>query len=132
MILEQSAPTAAHWSTDQYQSALSDFGRVALVLEENFQIVGFLIARAIIKEWEIENIVVFSPARRRGLGAQLIDEFLALARARHAEAIFLEVRDSNLPARRLYEKRGFVECGRRKNYYGTPAEDAIVYRLMLN
>lgn len=130
--IEQSAPTAAHWSTDQYQSALSESGRVALVVEENAQILGFLIARAIIKEWEIENIVVCSPAWRRGLGIQLIDEFLALARAHHAEAIFLEVRASNLPARRLYEKRAFVECGRRRSYYRTPVEDAIVYRLILN
>jgi ribosomal-protein-alanine N-acetyltransferase len=44
-----------------------------------------------------------------------------------ASKIFLEVRESNLPARRLYEKHGFHETGRRRGYYQNPAEDAILY-----
>jgi len=131
LALEQSAPSAAHWSPEQYRAALFVPERLALVLEQNSKILGFLVARAIDKEWELENIVVGTPSQRRGLGAELLNEFLKLALARDAESIFLEVRESNLPARHLYRKRGFLECGRRKNYYATPQEDAIVYRLML-
>jgi [ribosomal protein S18]-alanine N-acetyltransferase len=46
-----------------------------------------------------------------------------------APAILLEVRESNLPARRLYEKHGFREVGRRRAYYRDPAEAAILYAL---
>jgi ribosomal-protein-alanine N-acetyltransferase len=52
-----------------------------------------------------------------------------LARERGADTVFLEVRESNLAARRLYEKATFVEKGRRQLYYQEPEEDAIVYQL---
>ena len=129
--IEHSAPTAAHWSAEQYRTTLFVSERFALVLEENSQILGFLIARAIDDEWELENIVVEATSQRRGQGVQLLDELIKLARAQSARAIFLEVRESNLLARRLYEKRGFAECGRRQNYYAAPQEDALVYRLRL-
>ena len=56
-------------------------------------------------------------------------EFLALARERGGREIFLEVRASNVAARRLYEKWAFVEAGVRKSYYQGPTEDALVLRL---
>jgi ribosomal-protein-alanine N-acetyltransferase len=59
----------------------------------------------------------------------LLGEFLRLARERGADTVFLEVRESNLAARRLYEKATFVEKGRRQLYYQEPEEDAIVYQL---
>lgn len=130
--IEQSAPTAAHWSLEQYRTALFAPERLALVLEENSQILGFLVARVIEDEWELENIVVEASTLCGGVGSLLMDELIHLARSRSAKAIFLEVRESNLPARRLYEKHGFVECGRRANYYTDPQEDAIVYRLILS
>jgi ribosomal-protein-alanine N-acetyltransferase len=61
----------------------------------------------------------------------LLQEFLALARSRGTEKVFLEVRESNLAARRLYEKSAFSESGRRRFYYREPQEDAIVYQLVL-
>jgi ribosomal-protein-alanine N-acetyltransferase len=61
----------------------------------------------------------------------LLDAALAEARARGADEIFLEVRNSNAPARALYGSRGFKEVGRRPNYYRRPVEDAIVLRRTL-
>jgi ribosomal-protein-alanine N-acetyltransferase len=90
---------------------------------------GFIVGRAIGEEWEIENIAVAEPIRSRGLGTRLLGEFLDLARGRGARAVFLEVRESNLAARRLYEKWVFIESGRRRRYYRDPEEDAISYRL---
>ena len=81
------------------------------------------------REWEIENIAVAGPARRRGLGTRLLGELLDLARGRGADAVFLEVRESNHAARALYEKWAFLESGRRRGYYKDPEEDAILYRL---
>lgn len=45
----------------------------------------------------------------------------------NGEAVFLEVRESNMAARRLYEKLGFAETGRRRGYYANPPEDAVLY-----
>jgi [ribosomal protein S18]-alanine N-acetyltransferase len=53
---------------------------------------------------------------------------LSAAKERNGEAVLLEVRESNLAARRLYEKTGFVQAGVRKSYYVNPLEDAILYR----
>lgn len=131
MTLEKHAAAAAHWSLEQYRAVFSPspISRIALVIDEGGAIQGFLMARGVGPEWELENIVVASPARRRGLGARLIGEFLKVARSRGATAVFLEVRESNAAARRLYEKRAFSESGRRANYYLNPAEAAITYRL---
>jgi [ribosomal protein S18]-alanine N-acetyltransferase len=130
MALEKHAATAAHWSAAQYEDLFrcSGPGRVALVMEEA-GLQGFVIARVVDKEWEIENIAIASPARRRGLGTRLLGELLDLARTQNAAAVFLEVRESNQAARALYEKWAFVESGRRRGYYRDPEEDAILYRL---
>ena len=133
MVLEKDAATAAHWATQQYEAVFSGEvpSRLALILEDEAGIKGFIIGRALQSEWEIENIAVAEPVRRRGFGSRLVGEFLDLARDRGAGTVFLEVRESNLAARGLYQKRGFVERGRRRAYYHAPEEDAIVYQLDL-
>ena len=134
MALEQQSITAAHWSAAQYQTAItgSSSPRVVLVAEAESTVQGFLIARAADREWEIENIVVAAHARRRGLGTQLLHEFLDLARRQDAESVYLEVRSSNHAAHALYRKCAFVEIGRRPEYYRQPAEDAVLYRFSLS
>jgi ribosomal-protein-alanine N-acetyltransferase len=130
MTLEKHAVTAAHWSTEQYHAIFSsNQTRIALVLEDANTIQGFLIARVVGSEWEIENIAIAGPARRRGLGTRLLGEFLDTARSRSATAVLLEVRESNTAARRLYGKWAFIASGRRANYYRDPAEAAVTYRL---
>lgn len=134
MALESHAITAAHWSAQQYEGIFlaGEPQRTAVVIEEDAGVQGFLVARAVESEWEIENVVVASSARRRGVGSQLLAEFLNTARSRGAEAVFLEVRESNAAARRLYEKSGFTQNGRRKRYYREPEEAAVAYRLQLS
>ena len=128
MALERRAATAAHWSEADYVRLFLPGGdRLALVLEEA-EVEAFIVARGVGTEWEIENIAVAGPARRRGLGAHLLVELLDRVRAAGARNIFLEVRESNRAARSLYEKWAFVESGRRKCYYHQPDEDAILYR----
>ncbi len=131
MALEKHAATVAHWSVGQYEALFraSSPERLALVIQEVAQVQGFVIARVVGVEWEIENIAISGPARRRGLGTRLLGELLDLARAKGADAVFLEVRSSNRAARALYEKWSFTESGHRKRYYKNPEEDAILYRL---
>lgn len=132
LTLEKQAATAAHWSVQQYETALLGEGpqRVVLIVEvQETGLHGFIVGKSLQQEWEIENMVIAAHVQRRGLGSRLLGEFLQLARGLGAQAVFLEVRESNLAARRLYEKSAFVESGRRKVYYRDPDEDAIVYRV---
>ena len=92
---------------------------------------GFLVAIQIDAEWELENIVVDPGKRRRGFAKQLLEVLVATARSTNSESVFLEVRESNLAARSLYERAGFELTGHRKSYYANPQEDAVLYRLRL-
>ncbi len=128
MALERHAVTAAHWSEADYQRVFAPAAeRLALVLEET-EVEGFVVARGMGTEWELENIAVAGPARRRGLGTRLLAELLDRARQAGARNVFLEMRESNRAARSLYEKWAFVESAPRKSYYRDPDEDAVLYR----
>jgi len=98
---------------------------------EEDEIVGFLVARCLSDEWELENIVVHEIRKRRGIGTGLLRRLLSEAEASGAAGVILEVRESNASARRLYESIGFTSEGRRQAYYSNPAEDAILYRRSL-
>jgi [ribosomal protein S18]-alanine N-acetyltransferase len=127
LALEQEAPGAAHWTSEQYNKLV---GRgVVLVAEERGRSCGFICAQSVAGEWEIENVVVAADSLRRGIGNELVSALVQRARSESASAILLEVRESNLAARGLYEKHGFREVGRRRGYYADPVEDAILYAL---
>ena len=131
LAIEQQAPGAAHWTAEQYKKLVGS--GVVLVAEEAAeeadQLCGFVCAKAVAGEWEIENVVVAAAFLRRGIANELVRELIQRAENEAASAILLEVRESNLPARRLYEKHGFREVGRRGVYYRDPVEDAILYAL---
>jgi [ribosomal protein S18]-alanine N-acetyltransferase len=131
VALERDIPEAAHWSAEQYRDVFNNSvpRRMILVVEEGACLQGFLVARSIDTEWEIENVGVASNLRRRGTGTALTREFLRVARAEGGTTVLLEVRESNTVAREFYLKLGFVQDGRRKAYYRNPNEDAINYRL---
>jgi ribosomal-protein-alanine N-acetyltransferase len=129
------SPSAAQWSRDQYQRLFSADGpahSLALVSEHEISSVislsGFLVACHLAPDWELENIVVAPAAQRRGIGKRLLASLFAVARETNSQTVFLEVRESNAPARCLYENAGFQQQGRRKSYYSNPIEDAILYR----
>lgn len=135
--VERACSTAAHWSEEQYRKSIDCVGggpeRLVLVAEmaeaelgRGTQL-GFLVARHVSEEWELENIAVSQEFRRRGLGMQLLDALMAFVQETKGGAVLLEVRESNMAARQLYEKSGFRETGRRRNYYADPVEDAVLY-----
>ena len=141
IALDRACIAAAHWTREQYLHAFDcgSLERLVLVAEAPLPSAsdegaggpqGFLVARHVSAEWELENIVIAPWARRKGLGQQLLDALLAAARET-SSSVFLEVRESNGAARSLYEKAGFQQTGLRKSYYKDPAENAILYRLRL-
>jgi len=127
LAIEQRAPHAAHWTAEQYKKLVGS--GVVLVAEEAGQLCGFVCAKAVASEWEIENVVVAAEFFRRGIANELVSELIQRAANEAASGILLEVRESNLPARRLYEKHAFREVGRRRVYYRDPVEGAILYAL---
>ncbi len=128
--LAAKSDTAAHWKDEDYDRIFKRGSpeRTAFIAEEQDRVVGLIVATCVEGEWEIENVVVDPNRQRCGLGNALVRALLARADEEGAEAVFLEVRESNRAARGLYERHGFVEVGRRKGYYSGPAEDAVVYR----
>jgi len=127
LAIEQQAPDAAHWTFEQHNKLVGS--GVVLVAEEASQLCGFVCAQAVAGEWEIENVVVATGFLHRGIATELVRALIQRAESEAASAILLEVRESNLPARRLYEKHRFREVGRRRMYYRDPVEDAILYGL---
>lgn len=128
--IEQQAPGASHWSAAEYERMLSP--GLVLVADTGEAIAGFLCAKEAAGEWELENIAVAPEFQRRGIARELVRSLVGRVRQSDASTVFLEVRESNVPARHFYEKHGFVEVGRRHGYYRSPDEDAVLYRLDLN
>ena len=90
---------------------------------------AYIVGRALLDEAEILNLGVAEPVRRRGIARDLVRALLAEFSERGVRTVFLEVRESNHPARGLYDSFGFREVGRRARYYQKPVEDAVVLRV---
>lgn len=117
--IQRASPQAAQWEPRAY---LAYDCRVAIT---GRGVAGFVVLRrAAENEFEILNLAVDPAERRRGVGTALMQSVLRGASGR----LFLEVRESNHEARRLYQRLGFREAGRRPGYYTDPDEPAIVMR----
>jgi ribosomal-protein-alanine N-acetyltransferase len=115
--IQAASPEASQWDVPEYLKyellvALCD-GRVA----------GFAVARRLAEsEAELLNLAVDPAFRRRGIGRRLVAEVTSNLRG----TLWLEVRESNVTARKFYKSLGFCEAGRRPSYYPDSAEGAIV------
>ena len=105
--------------------------KVEVAVGANDAVLGYAIAWYVADESEIANIAVAPSARRRGVGALLLDRILRAAAEFGAQSVFLEVRESNEEARKLYEARQFEIAGKRTKYYRMPEEDALIMRRKL-
>jgi ribosomal-protein-alanine N-acetyltransferase len=122
--IQSASPEAAQWNLGAYlefECAVAIIG----------QVVGFLAVRQTAPdEREILNLAVDPAYRRRGVARRLIEQQLMERRLGQGEGSwFLEVRESNEPAIRLYESLGFRASGRREGYYNNPVEAGIVMRI---
>lgn len=99
-----------------------------LVAELGGAVIGYVIARDVLDEAEILNLGVVPARQRQGVGRTLVQGMLAQLRQGGVTTVFLEVRESNAVARRLYGSLGFADVGRRRHYYRLPTEDAVILR----
>ena len=108
-----------------------EVGYGCFVIEKGTRIQGFMIARAVAGECHLLNLCIHPNAQGRGLGEALLLYLIEVVKL-DSTFIQLEVRPSNQAAIELYEKHGFDEVGRRKDYYsdkGGVKEDALVFEL---
>lgn len=118
--IQSASPGASQWEPASYLNY-----RV-LVAEVAGRVAGFLVWRAVCaEEAEILNMAVDPAYRRSGVALALF----GTARGEFSGDWCLEVRESNEPARKLYERLGFVEAGRIREYYEFPPEGAVVMKL---
>src|SRR5687768_15961100 len=94
-------------------------------------IVGFIVARELAEEIHINNVAVKPEFRGRGIGQMLMKTALAWGRERQARQAVLEVRAGNDRAHQLYRGCGFEVIGRRRSYYKSPVEDALLMAVSL-
>ena len=115
------------WSRDMLAEELYNDCAAYLVAEdEQENVVGYAGLQVILDEGYITNVAVQPECRRGHIASRLLDVFFNFAKAHDLRFISLEVRPGNGAAIALYEKLGFVEAGRRKNYYQKPKEDALI------
>ncbi|MBQ7708097.1 MAG: ribosomal protein S18-alanine N-acetyltransferase [Lachnospiraceae bacterium] len=98
---------------------------------EDYVFAGYLMANIIIDESELLKIAVSSELQRRGIGRSLMYEYFEYIKP-YCKRSILEVRQSNIKARRLYEALGYKSISVRKDYYNAPVEDAVIYEYKIN
>ena len=115
------------WSRESFSRALADVNNVySVVISEDGKVSGYCGIWGVGTEGQVCNIAILPEARNHGVGSTLLDFTIDACRRKGIKDFTLEVRESNLVARRLYEKKGFVYEGTRKGYYSNPVEDALI------
>jgi ribosomal-protein-alanine N-acetyltransferase len=131
VVAIEDAAYAFPWSRGNFADSLAA-GYSAWTAWEHGQLIAYAVVMIAADEAHLLNITVDVEHQGRGIGAWLLGEMFALARGRGAGRLFLEVRPSNVVARRLYERAGMANIGVRRRYYpshGLLREDALVMAL---
>ena len=121
------------WTLRNFSDAHAS-GNTLTVLTVDGVTSGIAAVMHVLDESELLEIAVQPAMQGRGYGKALLAQAIALARRNGAVRMFLEVRESNARARKMYTSFGFEETGRRKNYYPTEngREDAILMTAQLS
>jgi ribosomal-protein-alanine N-acetyltransferase len=116
------------WTRDMFLWEInnSDVSHIYVLKTPEHAVAAFCSFWLVFDELHINNLAVRPELRGRGLGAALIDHVLREGARLGARRATLEVRRSNEPARRLYERAGFTLAGTRPRYYRNPEEDALI------
>ena len=113
------------WSEESFAAHALREDTLYLVAETDGEILGYAGALNVTPEADITKVSTKADRRRQGIGFALLTELLARETDAGIEKVYLEVRESNAPALRLYKKTGFTVTGLRKNYYTLPQENAV-------
>ena len=120
------------WSENSVASELQNPWSLWLAEVQDGKVLGYVGSQMSPPEADVMNLAVSPEARRQGLGEKLMKALCTALGEKQIESLSLEVRASNEAAIALYMKLGFVQAGRRKEYYVNPREDALILRKELN
>lgn len=126
LLSEYSYSDGSPWSEKQFSVDLAQKISDYVVLSKEGYWIGFVSYHLVLDEAEITHVVIHKEFQQKGYGGQLIDHLIQRVVEQGICQVFLEVRESNLNAQKLYEKKGFKTINRRKKYYSDPREDGIV------
>lgn len=125
----ESAAYAFPWTRGNFIDSIAARYPARLLYNPAGELLGYFVAMVGVDEMHLLNITVAPEVQSRGHARFLIDTLIGLCGANSARALWLEVRESNLRARAIYERLGFTQVGVRKGYYPAPQgqrEDAVV------
>ena len=105
------------WGEGEFETMLTERNTLVHRLRLGRKTIGFAVSRMAADEAEILSIAVAAGQRGRGLSRNLLLTHLGHLAGHGVRTVFLEVEENNQPARRLYDKGGFVVVGRRERYY---------------
>ena len=125
----ENACFAHPWSRQSIEAELDNETSLFYVAVEDGQVIGYIGMSFVLEEGYIYNVAVKADCRKNGVGSALIQTLVTHSRKNNFAFLTLEVRESNAPARSLYEKFGFIKVGERKNYYSDPTENAVLMTL---
>lgn len=123
---------ASPWSLDSLITELSNPLAVFLTAGVDGEIIGYAGMHHVVDEGYVTNVAVLPDYRGRGIARALVGELLEYGKRNGLCIITLEVRESNMAARNLYESLNFETVGRRRGFYTHPTEDAILMTYTLN
>lgn len=119
---------SAPWSEKSVASELENPLSLWLVATEQDRVLGYVGSQTVLGESDMMNLAVAPAARCQGIGRQLVETLAEALQKNGSHCLTLEVRQSNLPAQKLYGALGFQQIGRRPGYYSNPKEDALILR----
>jgi ribosomal-protein-alanine N-acetyltransferase len=114
------------WSETSFLQEINNLYSIKKVAVLNNTTIGYVCANHILNESHILNLAVHPEFRRCGIATKLVKEVLKELKEKGCDFVYLEVRGSNLSAKKFYEKLGFIIVALRKDYYILPREDAII------
>ena len=117
------------WSINSIASELGNPLSVWVVAVENGIVAGYVGSQSVLGWADMMNLAVAPEFRRRGVAEHLVNKLIDHLHKSEVTCLTLEVRVSNAPAISLYVKLGFVNVGRRPNYYHNPKEDALISKI---
>lgn len=126
LVRIEAAAFSDPWPASGFRALLDARTTRMTVAERDGEVLGYSVVIVVQDEAELANLAVAERARGEGIGRQLLSAVLERARGEGVESMYLEVRESNVAARSLYESLGFSPAGRRRGYYQDPDEDALV------
>jgi ribosomal-protein-alanine N-acetyltransferase len=124
--------TPQAWTREAFAAEFEHDPPTLFVLRSSGAPVAFVVARLQVPDMDVVSLAVAPHLRGRGLGRLLLSSLLGQAASSGVQSVFLEVREGNQEARRLYRSAGFKETQRRPGFYREPAEDAILMRLEMS